>query len=180
MNKIKILILLSFSFALTLSPACSKLLETIDFGFNIRGDFPVPPSIPANIPFELPTLPVSHNMSKEFEDNGTKAELVKEIRIEYLKLKVEEPIGGDLSFLKDIEIRLNKDGVGEKLVAWKYDVDDAVGQELALEVTPDVLDAYLKSDNFEMKIKVTTDKVNSKQYKISYDIRTKVKANLPD
>lgn len=180
MTKLKLVLLITISASLAFSSACSKLIESIDFGFNIRGDFPFPPSIPANIPYELPTLPISHNMSKEFEDAGTKAELVKEIRFEYFKLKVEEPIGGDLSFLKDIEIRLNKDGVGEKLVAWKYDVEDAVGQELSLDVTPDILDAYLKSDNFEMKVKVTTDKVNSTQYKISYDIRTKVKADLPN
>lgn len=180
MNKLKILLFITLSSSLAFSSSCTKLIENINFGFNIRGDFPFPPSVPANVPYNLPTLPINHNMSKEFEDAGTKAELVKEIRFEYFKLKVEEPVGGDMSFLKDIEIRLDKDGVGEKLVAWKYDVDDAVGQELSLDVTPDVLDAYLKSDNFEMKVTVTTDKVNSSQYKIAYDIRTKVKADLPE
>ncbi len=180
MNKIKLLLLLTISLSLTFTSACTKLLETIDFGFNIRGDFPVPANIPASIPYDLPSFPIQHNIAKEFEDQGTKADLVKEIRLEYLKLRVDEPIGGDFSFLKDIEIRLKKDGVGEKLVAWKYNVSDAVGQELNLDVTPDVLDTYLKSDNFEMKIKVVTDKVNSEQFKVSYDLRTKVKANLPE
>lgn len=158
--------------------SCQKIKEGIEFGFNIKGTFPVPPQLPANVPYNLPTIPISHNISQEFADNGTNKDHIKDIKIESLKLTVEEPVGEDMSFLKDIEISLEKDGVGTKVVAWKYDVPDAVGQTLDLEVTSDALDDYLKSDNFEMNVKVTTDEVTSKEYKIAYNIRTKVRATL--
>lgn len=173
----KLILFISFISAAFAFQSCERIVKGITFGFNIRGNFELPPNIPANLPFNLPGIPVSYDIAKEFENQGTKAELVKEIKISYFRMKIEEPIGEDFSFVKDIELRLSKDGEDDKLIAWKYNIDDNIGQDLELEVTPDALDRYLKTSGFSLKVSVTTDEVTSQEYKISYDIRTSVKAD---
>lgn len=180
MKKITILsLILVLPFALTIQ-SCKKVEELLSFGFNLKGDFTVPPNIPVNVPLDLPAFPMDYNATEVFEQNNTKAEMVKEIKLEYIVMNITEPIGQDFTFVKDIEISLDKDGLGPKLVAWKYDVPDTTGQTLKLDVTSDVLDAYLKSDGVKLKLKVTTDKVTSTEVKMDYDIRFRVTANVFD
>jgi hypothetical protein len=161
-------------------PSCDKVEELLTFGFNIKGEFDVPPNIPVNIPFNLPSVPMDYNAEEMFAQNNTKPDMVKEIKLDYIEMTVLEPIGQDFTFVKDIEIYLDKDGLGPKLVAWKYDVSDSTGQKLRLDVTPDALDNYLKSDGLKLKLNVTTDKMTSSTVKVSYDIRSRVTANVFD
>lgn len=158
--------------------ACDKVNDLIKFGFNIRNEFTLPPNIPINTPFNLPAIPMDYNAEEAFKDNGTRADLVKEITLEYIKLNITEPIGQDFTFVKDIELIFSKDGMDDMLVAWIYDVPDNVGQELTLDVVSQNLDAYLKDDGCKIKLKVTTDKLTTKEIKISSDIRIRVTANI--
>lgn len=178
MKQLKTLLLLSFLPAFALVQSCEKVEDLFTFGFNIKNEFSVPPNLPINTPFTLPSVPMDYNSTETFEANNTRSDLVKKITLDYIKLVILEPVGQDFSFVKDVEITFEMDGVGEKLIAWKYDVDDSVGQELSLDVTPDALDAYLKTDGAKMTIKVTTDKITTQTVKISYDIRTRVTANV--
>jgi len=176
--KIKQLYLLLVLPTILLSSSCEKVGDLFTFGFNLQNDFSLPPNLPINTPFNLPSIPMDYNSSETFEQNNTRADLVKEITLEYITLTIKEPAGQDFTFLKDVELSLDKDGLGPKLVAWKYDVADTVGQELNLEVTKDALDEYLKTDNVSFILKATTDKLTTKEVKISSDIRVRVKANI--
>lgn len=178
MKQLKTLLLLVLIPASAYLQSCEKIENAINFGFNINGEFTLPPNIPINTPLVLPGIPMDYNSEETFEANNTKADLVKKITIDYIKLNILEPVGEDFSFVKDIELLFKMDSVGEKLVAWKYDVDDSVGTELSLDVTPDDLSAYLKSDGVKMTIKVTTDKLTTKEVKMNYDIRTRVTADI--
>lgn len=178
MKQLKTLILLAAISATSLLPSCEKVEDLFTFGFNIQNEFTIPPNIPINTPFTLPSVPMDYNSTETFENNNTKADLVKKITLDYIKLTILEPVGQDFTFVKDIEVIFDMEGVGEKTIAWKYDVADTVGQVLDLDVTPDALEAYLKTDGAKMTIKVTTDKLTTQPVKISYDIRTRVTANV--
>lgn len=178
MKQLKTLLLLTLIPASGWLQSCEKIENAINFGFNINGEFTVPPNIPINTPFTLPSIPMDYNSSETFEANNTRSDLVKKITLDYIKLNILEPVGQDFSFTKDIEIIFEKDGLDDKIIAWKYDVEDSVGQELSLDVTPDDLSLYLKTDGVKMTIKVTTDKLTTQSVKISYDIRTRVTADV--
>ncbi len=178
MKQLKTLLLLTLIPVSALVQSCEKIENAINFGFNIKGEFTLPPNIPINTPLVLPGIPMDYNSEETFEANNTRADLVKKITIDYIKMNILEPIGQDFSFVKDIEIFFDMDGVGEKLIAWKYDVDENVGTELSLDVTTDDLSAYLKADGVKMTIKVTTDKLTTQEVKMSYDIRTRVTADV--
>ncbi len=173
----KLILLLIFPFLLTTN-SCKKVEDLFTFGFNIKNDFSLPPNVPINTPFDLPAIPLDYNASETFEQNDTRANLVRQIKLEYIQLLIKEPVGQDFTFIKDIELSLEKDGLPTKLVAWKYDVEESIGQELQMDVTADALDEYLKSDEVGFKLKVTTDKLTTKEIKISSDIRIQVKANV--
>ncbi len=164
--------------SLLLIHSCKKVEDLLNFSFNIKNEFKLPPNIPINTPFDIPSIPLDYNSAETFEQNNTRADLVREIKLEYIKLMITEPSGQDFTFVKDIELNLTLDGKDPKLVAWKYDVSDDTGQELDLDVTQDALDEYLKSEDVGFSLKVTTDKFTTKEIKISSDIRARVKANV--
>jgi hypothetical protein len=169
---------LFFIAAAALLQGCKKIEESINLGFNNAGDFPMPPNMPVNTPFTTPAFPSSFNLQEEMEKNNMNINHVKETRLAYLRLNIKSPSGHDFTFLKDIEVRLKKEGVGEKVVAWKYDVSEETGDFLDLDITDDVLDDYLKTNYFEMVVTFTTDKVLSEMLTLSYDLRVNVKANV--
>ncbi|MBI1221778.1 MAG: hypothetical protein GC180_04160 [Bacteroidetes bacterium] len=177
MNK-KITILLFLLPLLLIDYSCKKANDLINFGFNIQSSFAIPPGAPINTPIDLPSFPMDYNSAQTFENHDTRADLVKKITLEYMKLNITSPAGEDFSFLKDVELRLAKDGMDDLLVAWKYNISDSIGTELSMDVTDQPLDAYLKSDGSKMKLHVTTDKLTTKEIDVSSDIRIRVTANL--
>ncbi|MDX5321088.1 MAG: hypothetical protein LPK45_08275, partial [Bacteroidota bacterium] len=144
----------------------------------IRNEISIPPNIPLSTPFNIPTVPTTYNTEETYEQNNTRTNLVKKITLEYIKLVIKEPAGQDFSFLNDLELSLAKDGLPDKLVAWKYNIENSVGQELTLETTSDALDAYLKNGDVKLKVKVTTDKLTTSEVVINSDIRVRVTADV--
>ncbi|MHB1278057.1 MAG: hypothetical protein ACYC1Q_06630, partial [Bacteroidia bacterium] len=114
MKQLKTLLLLAFIPITSVLPSCEKVEDLFTFGFNIQNEFTVPPNLPINTPFTLPSVPMDYNSTETFESNNTKADLVKKITLDYIKLTILEPVGQDFTFVKDIEVIFDMDGVGEK------------------------------------------------------------------
>jgi hypothetical protein len=163
---------------LLMASSCNKLTELAVFSFSINSSFKVPANIPPNLPYNLPAVPLPFNAEEVFSKNNTEDNLVKEINLESFILTITDPVMADFEFIKNIEISFLKDGLGEKLVAWKYDVAADAGQVLALDVTPDPLKEYLISDGLSIKVKLITDQANPVELSIANEIRLRVKADV--
>ena len=120
----------------------------------------IPSQIGINLPFDILTPPIRTNSTETFKNNNTRTDLIEEIKIDKLILKIIEPENSDFSFLNSIEIYLVPGDEEEILIAWKYDIGNDVGKELELDLSPEDLSAYIIEDEIELRLSTVTDKIN--------------------
>lgn len=156
--------------------ACDKIDDLLTFyineeeTFTIESEFPLGVLVPAT-PFTITT-----NSEEKFKNNKTRAELVKDVTLNRLALKVTNPEGQNFDFLERIELYISSEDEPEVKIAYL----DAVPQgqtELTLESTNVKLDKYIKGDNYTIRTKAALRKAISRDITIKADMRFKVTAD---
>jgi len=163
----KILLLIS---TVLIFSQCKKLDEFTQFTVVYHSEATIPATVNIDVPVNIPLPAVTTNSEETFENNNTHKDLIEEIRLEELQLKITDPVDGDFSFLSDIEIYMSTDDLPEIKIAWLYNIPDSVGNELNLETTDQDLQEYLKADAFNLRLKVTTDQLITQDYTV--DVKT--------
>lgn len=98
-------------------------------------------------------LEIASDSEAEFKRNNTSTALVKNIKLQELKLAMPPSVSEDFSFLKDIEVYVaHKDGSEPLLMAYARNIPATVGKTLMLTPTENAMDKYVKSGNYSMKI----------------------------
>jgi hypothetical protein len=151
--------------------ACKKADEIVDAftHFNFETDYvvKVPASPITAVPLETITPDVATHSDILFSANKTRADLVEAVKLTGLVLSVKTPEGGDLNFLKSVDIYVRAEGLPEVRIAYKDNVPDDVGATLALDVTGVDLTEYFKKDKYQLKIDVTSDQAVSQDYGVN-------------
>ncbi len=155
--------------------SCKELDQFTQFTVIYHTEATIPATIPMDVPFDIPTPAITTNSSQTFENNNTHKDLIEEIHLTKVKLKITDPVNGDFSFLSDIEIFISSENLPEKKIAWLYDIPNNVNNELNLNTTQEDLQAYIKADSFSLRVKVTTDEIITRDYQI--DIQTEFLVN---
>ncbi|MEI9921864.1 MAG: hypothetical protein WDO14_24195 [Bacteroidota bacterium] len=154
-----------------MTSACKKVDEIVDSftHFSFEADYVVKvPATPVTaVPVEILTPDIATHSDVLFSANKTRADLVEEIELTGLTLSVKDPEGGNLKFLKSVNILAKAEGLPEVRVAYKDNVPDDVGATLALDVTSVDLTEYFKKDTYQLKITVTTDQVVTEDYSVN-------------
>jgi hypothetical protein len=167
-RSIKYLVILCFLIVLV---RCKKADEIIDSftHFSFEADYLV--SVPASpittVPVEIVTPDIQTHSDVLFSANNTRADLVEQINLTALSLTVKTPEGGDLKFLKSVDISARAQGLPEVRVAFKDIVPDDIGGTLALDVTGADLTEYFKKDTYQLKITVTSDHALTSDYGVN-------------
>ncbi|NPA43674.1 MAG: hypothetical protein GXO27_06585 [Chlorobi bacterium] len=149
---------------------CKKLDELTQFEVVYHSEAVIPATIPLQSPVDIPLPPVTTNTQQTFENHNTHKDLIEEIKLREVDLKITDPVNSDFSFLEDIEIYMSADGLPEIKIAWKYDIPDSVGNELELETTDEELKEYLKADSFDLRVRVTVDELITRDHTV--DVKT--------
>lgn len=149
---------------------CKKFDEYTKFEMEYEESVVIPSSTNQLLPFNLFTPAIETNSESTFEVNDTRKDLVESIQLTALTLTITEPGNGNFNFLESIEVYISADGLEETKVAWKNSVPANSANELSLETTELNLEAYIKKDQFSLRVKTITDELLSKDYHI--DIKT--------
>ena len=104
MKKILFLFLISLSIL-----SCKKTHDLFTFDVNDTSNFTIESQYGINLPFSVPTPDINTSSEKEFENNNTKASLVKEIILKKLTLTITSPDGETFKFLKNITLYISAD-----------------------------------------------------------------------
>ncbi|MFY7838651.1 MAG: hypothetical protein ACOVP7_00185 [Lacibacter sp.] len=160
------------SLALT---GCKKL--GVNFSINNQTNFRVESSSPINLPFEMGTPDVTTNSSQQFDNNNTAVNLIKEIKLEELKLSITRPSAKTFSFLKSVEIYISTNSSNEILLA-SLDNIASTAQSINLTTTAQDLTAYVKASSYKLRTRVITKETITQAVDIRADIKFKVKAGL--
>src|SRR5688572_10812972 len=102
----------AFMFLLTFS-GCKDVADLLSFTIDHSVTFQVENSSPINLPIEISTPEVATNSSQTFQNNNTNAGLVKDIKLQEIKLTVVNPSGKTFSFLKSITLFISTSQTNE-------------------------------------------------------------------
>ncbi|TWI81190.1 hypothetical protein IQ13_2206 [Lacibacter cauensis] len=166
------LALLFISFVFT---GCKKL--GVNFSISNQANFRVESSSPINLPFEMGTPDVTTNSSQQFNNNNTAANLIKEIKLEELKLSITNPASKTFSFLKSVEIYISTNSNNEILLASLSNIS-STAQSISLTTTAQDLSNYVKASSYKLRTSVVTKETVTQAIDIRADIKFKVKAGL--
>lgn len=171
------LFLLIFSATTLLS--CEKQFDGLtSFNISYTEETVIQSSTGVNLPFNISTPPVATNSETKFKNENTRKDLIKEIFLESLSATIKSPNSADFSFLEEISIYINADGLAEKKIAWKTPVTNGTSNKIHLNVSSDDLQEYIKKNTFTLRVNAVTDEVLTQDHtleiKSTFDISAKL------
>lgn len=157
--------------------SCKKIDELTQFNLTFDNEAIIPASTGVNLPFNVVMPEQETNAEQAFEVNDTRKDKIEEIFLRELKLSVNKPNGEDFSFLQQIELYLNADGLDEVKIAWKEDIPETA-TTVFLDLTEQDLQEYIKKDEFSLRVRAVTDEVLANDHTIGIDSEYWVNAKV--
>lgn len=159
---------------LTLAAGCKKL--AVNFTVKHKTNFRVETSSPLNLPFESATPDVTTNSSQDFQNNNTASNLIKEVKLQELKISITSPSSKTFSFLKSVKLFISLNGAEEIELA-SMDNISATSQSILLTTTDQNLVQYLKASKYSIRTQVVTKETITQPVDIQTDLTFRVKAS---
>lgn len=119
---------------------------------------------------------VTTNSSAEFENNNTKADLVKDVKLTELTLTITDPTNKTFSFLKSIELYISTDSSDEILLASKNDINSTTNTVVLMPTTVK-LDKYIKAPSFKLRTQAVIKESITQDITVKGDMKFKVTAD---
>ncbi len=140
--------------------SCEKIDELLTFELEQTSTTTIPAvlSVPNPLEIDLPIPAVETNSSNTFENNNTKAEYVKDVKLKTLRLEITSPEDKTFSFLEEIHIFISTNNSNSIELAWATDIPSDA-KKIDLTTTDKNLDEYIKNDTYNLDVKVTIKEV---------------------
>ncbi|MDX1362714.1 MAG: hypothetical protein R3243_00805 [Arenibacter latericius] len=145
---------------------CDKLDELTKFEMDYSQRVVIPSSTGVDLPFDVYSPETETNSSSEFAVNDTRKDLIEEIILRKLTLKLKSPEEEDFSFLESIKVYMSADDLPEIRIAWNEEVAATTGGTLELLTSGDDLKDYIKKDKFTLRLETVTDEFLSSDHEI--------------
>lgn len=172
--KSKFIALTAFlSFFLT---SCDAVDDLLTFTISNETSIKIPSTSPINLPSEIIMPDVTTNSSAEFENNKTKASLVKDVKLRSLKLSISDPSDKTFTFLKSVHLYISTANSKEIELAYQDNIM-ATTNTIDLICTDKKLDEYIKADSYKIRTQVTLKETLTKDVTIKADMKFKVTAD---
>jgi hypothetical protein len=156
--------------------SCSIVDQLLTFTISNQTTFTIPSGLPIGTPLSSTTPDITTNTSSEFENNNTKANLVKDVRLKELTLTITDPANKTFSFLKSIRIYISTDANDEIELASEVNVDSNTST-LLLTPTAAKLDKYIKASSFTLRTEAVTKESTTQDIRIRGDMKFTVTAD---
>ena len=170
-------IYLIIAFVVTIT-SCDTVDKLLTFKIKNEAEIVIPSTVGINTPISIPTPDVQTNSQQSFENNNTKKDLVKNVKLTSLVLQILEPEGQTFSFLKKITIYISAEGLPEKKLAYLDDIPVDAGKEITLIPTQENFDEYIKKDAFSIRTEAVTDKAFIHDIRINAKMEFTVTADI--
>ena len=122
-------------------------------------NFTISSLIGLNLPFQIPFADIFLDLSSTSENTNPHIGLIRNINLRNFILSISSPQGQTFNFLKDIEVYISTDVLPEIKLAHHYNVDNSIGSVLPLVTEGGVLDDYLKSESFDLRLELVADQL---------------------
>ncbi|MBS7256063.1 hypothetical protein [Flavobacterium branchiicola] len=169
------LIALSLFLSLFLS-SCDAVDDLLTFTISNETSIKIQSTSPINLPSEIVTPEVTTNSSAQFENNKTKASLVKDVKLRSLQLAITEPSDKTFTFLKSVHLYISTTDSDEIELAYQDNIN-ATTNTIDLICTDKKLDQYIKADSYKIRTKVTLKETLTKDVTVKADMKFRVTAD---
>lgn len=160
---------------IAVSTGCKDIDELLTFTISDQTTFTVESASPLNLPLEIATPDVTTNSSQKFENNNTTASLVKDVKLEELRLTIISPSGKTFSFLESVHLYISTGPDDEIALAHIEEVPAGVSA-ITLITTTEKLDKYVKASSYKLRTSVVTRETLTEAVDIRTDLKFKVTA----
>lgn len=161
--------------ALAVAFSCEEVDKLLTFSVNNEVTIQIPASTVIDLPVGIPTPDVTTNSDQTFQNNNTKASLVKDVKLHEMKLTITTPTGKTFSFLKSIHIYISTGQNDEMLLASLEDVPANVSN-ITLKPTGEKLDKYVKASSYKLRTSIVTDETLTQNVDVKADLKFQVTA----
>ncbi|MFH6987517.1 hypothetical protein ACHRVW_07215 [Flavobacterium collinsii] len=169
--------LIAFSFFLSLFlSSCDAVDDLLTFTISNETSIQIKSTSPINLPSEIITPDVTTNSSAEFENNKTKASLVKDVKLKSLKLMITNPTDKTFTFLKSVHLYISTTDSDEIELAYQDNIN-ASTNSIDLICTDARLDQYIKADKYKIRTKVTLKETLTKDVTVKAEMKFRVTAD---
>lgn len=147
----------------------------LTFPVNDRTFIQIEGSSPFGGLLNVATPPVTSNSETQYENNNTRADLVKNVTLDQLKLTITDPPSKTFSFLNTIRIYISSDQNNEIELASLEDISSN-SNTIELIPTTEKLDTYARADSYTLRTEVITDETLTETVEVQIDLRFLVTA----
>lgn len=172
--KIKTIVITALISLLTIS--CDEVDKLLTFNISDEATFKINSGLPFDTPFEVATPDITTNSSAEFQNNNTRSDLVKDVKLDHLKLTIINPADKTFSFVKSVHIYISTDGTDEIELAYQDNISTSENT-LNLTCTTQKLDKYIKASSYKIRTSVTIRETLTQEVTVKADINFKVTAD---
>lgn len=137
--------------------SCKKIDSYTQFNIDYEVGLVFQSGSPISVPFNISTPPQETNSTGKFQANDTEKDKIEEIKLTKMYLQIESPSNADFSFLNEVEIFIDADGLSEISLAHKYNISNNIGGYLELDVNENDFKEYVKKDEFTLRVRAVQD-----------------------
>lgn len=156
--------------------SCNEVDKLLTFNISNQTTFKINSGLPFNSPFEVATPDVTTNSTSEFKNNNTNVNLVKDVKLQELKLSITSPTDKTFSFLKSIHMYISTNADDEIELAFLDDIN-STANSINLTCTSQKLDKYIKASSYKIRTKVVTKETLTQETTIKADMKFRVTAD---
>jgi len=159
--------------------SCKKVDKLTQFTKEIESEVTLPSALGINLPFNIPTPPITTNIEEDLEVENSRKDLIEYAQLTYLKLTITEPSDKTFKWLNDAEIFIKADGLEEVRVAFIHDISSSVGDVIELSpIEKTNVSEYIKKDEFTLRLKVITDEISLESTDIKIESKIFIDAKI--
>ncbi len=158
--------------------SCKKIADVTKFNLPYQTETTIEAGVAALLPFDIRTPQITTATDADYKGYKTQRKLVQSVKLNSLELTVIRPKNRSFDFLHRIEVFISADEYQEILVAKKDNIPDTIGTRLELDTTDEELKKYLTSDQFNLRLKLTTDKIINEPVDVKVAANFRIDANV--
>lgn len=156
--------------------SCNIIDDLLTFTIDNETSFTIDSAFPIGAIFEVVTPEITTNSSKEFENNNTKADLVKDVKLTALKLTITDPTDKTFRFLKSIHLYISTDANDEIELAYLDDIN-STSNTINLICISQKLDKYIKAPSYKIRAKAVIKESLTQDITVKSDMKFQVTAD---
>ena len=156
--------------------SCNAIDDLLTFTIDNQTTFKISSGFPIGTAFNVITPDVSTNSSSTFENNNTRADLVKDVKISELKLTITNPTDKSFSFLKSVRLFISTDANDEIQLAYLENINSTTNT-LNLICTEQSLDKYIKAPSYRIRTEDVLKESIAQDITVKADMKFRVTAD---